>query len=394
MGLIAAVLLVLWAAGRLQLRNVTIHWSLLHIPAGLFLLLGILQFAGHLTLTPFGTREALIELASALIFFFLAGQLWAEASEKTWESLGLAVAAYAISLSLFAIVQFFSSQGLLYWVIHSKGNVFGPYVNHNDYAGLMEMLIPLGFCYALSRSPKSNKRMLLIFGVCGAMASVFLSGSRGGAISLVVEMALLGLLLWKWKAIRIPRERGVRGLVVAAAVGALFLVILPWGAWQHLATVEGLASTPDVTLGNRLAVSRDALQSLRDYPWLGTGLGSFETIFPQYQTFSTELVWHHAHDDYVEALTETGVVGGLIMLSALLLFGFLAFRNFPERLKHRLGWVQLGAAIGCCGLLVHSFSDFNLHIPANAAWFAVCVGLSTIPGSSRQTGEMPAGGPQ
>jgi hypothetical protein len=47
-----------------------------------------------------------------------------------------------------------------------------------------------------------------------------------------------------------------------------------------------------------------------------------------------------------------------------------------------------------CGLLIHSFVDFNLHIPANAAWFAVCAGLSTIPGSSRRVREMPIGGPQ
>src|SRR5439155_15560712 len=38
--------------------------------------------------------------------------------------------------------------------------------------------------------------------------------------------------------------------------------------------------------------------------------------------------------------------------------------------------IRLGAAIGCCGLLVHSFFDFNLHIPANAAWFAVLAGLA------------------
>jgi hypothetical protein len=42
-------------------------------------------------------------------------------------------------------------------------------------------------------------------------------------------------------------------------------------------------------------------------------------------------------------------------------------------------WLHLGAAIGVCGLLVHSFSDFNLHIPANAAWFAACCALAVFP---------------
>ena len=380
LALIAAVLLMLWAVGCVQRRTVVVHWSAVYLPAALFLLLGIGQFIGHLTLDPFGTREALIELMSDLVFFFLAGQLWTDASEKTRKSFGLAVVVYAISMSLFAIVQFFSSHGLLYWVIHTESFVFGPYVNHNDYAGLMEMLIPIALCYAFSRPLMSLERMLLLLGVGGLIVSVLLSGSRGGMISVVVEMAVLGALLWRLKKIQIIPKRGALGLMGAAGAAVLYLAITPMSTWQRLATVVGVVYRPDATLGDRLAVSRDALTALKDYPWLGTGLGTFEPVFPQYQTFPTDLVWNHAHDDYVEALMETGVVGGLLMLSALLLFLRLAFSNLPERLKHTGGWIQLGAALGCCGLLVHSFADFNFHIPANAAWFAVCVGLSTVPG--------------
>jgi len=42
--------------------------------------------------------------------------------------------------------------------------------------------------------------------------------------------------------------------------------------------------------------------------------------------------------------------------------------------------LRLGAALGCIGLLVHSLVDFNLHIPANAAWFAFCAGLAIARG--------------
>jgi hypothetical protein len=42
--------------------------------------------------------------------------------------------------------------------------------------------------------------------------------------------------------------------------------------------------------------------------------------------------------------------------------------------------LRLGATLGCIGLLVHSFSDFNLRIPANAAWFAFCAGLAMARG--------------
>ena len=68
----------------------------------------------------------------------------------------------------------------------------------------------------------------------------------------------------------------------------------------------------------------------------------------------------------------------------LLLFGGIqffrtAFGKLKERLESSAGWIQLSGAIGCCGLLVHSLVDFNLHIPANGAWFAVCLGLATVP---------------
>lgn len=379
LAVIAAALLVLWAIGCVERGTVRIHWSVLYVPAILFLLLGIAQLAGHLTLDRFGTREALIELSTDLVFFFLAGQFWAESSERSRKSFGLAVAIYAFSMALFAIIQFFTSHGLLYWSIHTQGFAVGPYVNHNDYAGLMEMLIPIALCYGLSRPLRSTQRLLVLLGVSGVCASVLLSGSRGGIISVLVELAVLGAILWRQKKVRFTSRKRSIGLVSAVGAASLFLVLIPTSSWQHMATIAGIATKPDTTLENRLIVSSDALSAVRDYPLLGTGLGSFKPVFTQYETFTTTLTWHHAHDDYVEGLMETGVVGAVLILAALFLFFQKAFSNLHERLMSAGGWVQMGTALGCCGLLVHSFSDFNLHIPANAAWFAVCAGITVMP---------------
>jgi len=261
---------------------------------------------------------------------------------------------------------------------------------------LMEMLIPVALCFAIYRSLRGSNQSLFILGVCAAIASLLLSGSRGGMISVAVEMVILGAVILRWKGgPGDVRRWSFIGLVVAAGLAALLLAVMPDSGWQRLASIAGLARKPDVTLENRLTVSRDALSELRDFPWLGTGLGSFNAVFPQYQTFPTDLGWNHAHDDYVEAVTETGIVGGLIILSALLIFGWLAFRNLPERMKSLQGWIQLGAALGCCGLLIHSFADFNLHIPANAAWFAVCVGVAVIPTVPTETKtRLPEGRPE
>jgi len=82
----------------------------------------------------------------------------------------------------------------------------------------------------------------------------------------------------------------------------------------------------------------------------------------------------------LEAAAETGLVGTVLILSALALFFRLAFRDLRHRLRFEDGWIRLGAAIGCCGLLLHSFFDFNLHLPANAAWFATLAALATTGG--------------
>lgn len=394
LAVIAAVLLVLWALGCAHSRVVTIRWSLLYVPAVLYLLLGVEQIARHLTLDPFATREALIKLATSFVFLFLAVQLSADASARLWKRFGLAVLIYSFSIASFAIIQYFTSYGLIYWKIAARGgDVFGPYVNHNNYAGLMEMLIPICMCYTLYRCLKNSNQMLLIFGVCGAIASLLLSGSRGGMISVAAEILILGLVIWRWN--KNPgnlRKWRVIGLVGAAGLAVVLFAVTPNSGWQRLASIAGVVQKPDVTLENRLTVSRDALAELRDYRWLGTGLGTFDTVFPQYQTFPTDLAWTHAHNDYVEALTETGIVGGFIILSGLLLFAWLVFRNLRRRTDDVQWWIPLGAALGCCGLLIHSFADFNLHIPANMAWFAVCAGISIAPVASARPKEGPRAG--
>lgn len=105
-------------------------------------------------------------------------------------------------------------------------------------------------------------------------------------------------------------------------------------------------------------------------------MGSFETIYTDYQTIPTDLVIDHAHDDFAEVLAETGLIGGLLILIGLGLFFKTTFR-MVRKLHSTASWIRLGADTGCCGVLIHSFVDFNLHIPANAAWMTACAALAT-----------------
>ena len=435
LAVVAWLLFFLWALACARRGSVRVFWSPLYLPAGFFFLVGVTQFAARVTIDPTATREALVKLSTCLLLFVLAGQIFSEgvspgsqvperAPRDGWGRVGTArgdflssaplrwtLIAYTFFLGLFAIFQFFSSQGLIYWRVPSPGWTFGPYVNHNHYAGLMEMLIPLAIAAALvafrqdgapGRSPAGGAlkggatsvraarmrgatippgrhpaALVLGFVLLIPIASLLLSASRGGFIALLAEALLAVVAIFACG----PRPaRPVFALLAGAtllASGLLFGWMAPRHVIQRLVRMGDGTHPPEVEFRARLTAARDALGILRDHPGLGSGLGSFEAAFPRHMSFATDLRWDHAHNDYAELLAETGLAGGAALACALVMFFGLAFRNLRARLRHPAGWMQFAAALGCCGILVHSFADFNLHIPANAAWFAACAAIAT-----------------
>jgi O-antigen ligase len=118
-------------------------------------------------------------------------------------------------------------------------------------------------------------------------------------------------------------------------------------------------------------MDRDSLKIFVQKPVLGWGLGTFPEIYSQFSTLFTNLQVGMAHNDYLQLLVETGALGFATMLWFLLTL----FRSAFKKLKHS-GFdanvaVTLAAVLGVSGILVHSFVDFNLQIPANATFFYV-----------------------
>src|SRR5258708_12505272 len=90
------------------------------------------------------TRDDFILGCAYFILFTLAATLFSHAQER-WSQFGRTITIYTLFLSLFAILQFLTAPDKIYWTIVPRwgGYIFGPYVNHNHYAGLMEMLVAL-----------------------------------------------------------------------------------------------------------------------------------------------------------------------------------------------------------------------------------------------------------
>jgi len=115
---------------------------------------------------------------------------------------------------------------------------------------------------------------------------------------------------------------------------------------RRLATVLEVSRLPEVGLDSRKAAILDSLHILRDHPWLGTGLGSFEVAYPGYQSLSSDATWDHADCDFAEVLAETGLVGALLVAAAIALFLRLAFADLRARLRVKRQLVCKRSTIG------------------------------------------------
>lgn len=377
MGIVIVLLALAWAVGRARAASLTLSWSPFFVPLTVALGLALVQLFAGLTLDAAATRESASKLAVYALLFFLGRQYFSAASSREVRRLGLVVTIYAFALALFAILQFFASAGLLYGVIKPRwgGYIFGPYVCHNHYAGLMEMLIPLGVALALTLRPGHPGRPLVLFAVLISIVSVLLSGSRGGVIGLLAEFVLLTLIVFRAQPASLERNRAlVAGFSLALLAGAAFFWLDPGGLWQRW---QQLSDSRELTANMRAQVSADTLRMARGHLAYGVGLGAFAAAYPAYQTVVTDNVIDYAHNDYAQFLAEGGMTAAVLSFISLVLFFRVVFRRLRERLEEPTGWLQLGAAISVCGILVHSLLDFNLHIPANAAWFAFSAALAT-----------------
>ena len=241
----------------------------------------------------------------------------------------------------------------------------GQYVNHNHYAGLMEMLTPLALALSLSKLVRGAPRMLAAFAAILMAASIVLSGSRSGTFSLIVELALL---FWITSQVRHRiRSRWALPLVVCC-----LLAFVAWigsaDLWRHFSDLQ------DAT---RPAILKDGLRMFRLKPIFGWGLGTFPTAYPAFRSFYTDLFVNAAHNDYLQALVETGAVGFSCVLWFVAVLYRHGLRQVTNWTHHWDGAVRIAALTGCTGLLVHSAFDFNLQIPANAALFLVLAAVST-----------------
>ena len=379
----SACLLVLWAVRQMLLPEMAVHPNPLFRPMLGFAALVLIQLALKRSVYPYKTfSDALLYFSYGTISF-LAAQVIRRGSHI--RKLGFAFTVYGAAVAAFAMLQSVSSAGKIYWTwtpVHG-GWIYGPYVNHNHYAGLMELLVPIPIVIALSKLSSVRTRMLAALAAALMAGTVLLSGSRGGLLALTIELAVLvGLTKIQRKTVK------VRVALSASLVAALG--IAAWiGGGEITSRLEsiGTETRQELSGGMRLNIDRDGLKMFSHRPVFGFGLGTFATAYPGFRSFSTTFFVNEAHNDYIQLLVETGIVGFGLMLWFLASFYRAAARKARGWETTVNGALALAAIVGCTGLLIHSFLDFNLQIPANAALFftfATLGAAAPIPESVRR----------
>ena len=276
-------------------------------------------------------------------------------------------------VSLLGIAEYFTASKL-YWTrsTPNDGMFFGPYVNPNHFAGFVELLLPMGMTLLAMRGVRRDLIPLAGLFTVLPIGALIMSGSRGGILSFLFEIALLLFVAWSLRARK--SRLGTFGFLVLAA-----LALVAWlGSGKAVEKFSHLRAG-EVTLARRWSMVKGTTDVFLAHPIVGSGLSTLVLAFPQYENMYDARVVDHAHNDYVEILADTGILGGLCALAFLILLFRQAVARIESEQGHFSRAFHVGALIACSGILMHSFVDFNLHITANYLLFLVNAGLATSP---------------
>jgi O-antigen ligase len=335
-----------------------------------------------LSLDPYATRMVILQV-SMLLVYFLATTIFTD-SPRRLRALVRTIAIFGFLLAVFGLTQSFTTDGSrVYWFRQlTQSTAFGPFINRHHFAGYMELALAIPLGLLVSGSVESYKRPLYAFAAVVMAMSLVATNSRGGIISLAGEIffvVLVASFSWRKKKDQ-PRSQRVRGALLRAGLAFGLVTVLVGGAvvisgpevfTRFLGTP--IAEDPTTGRGHFWSVTVDVIKA---YPFVGSGLGSFSAIYPRYDTRNGLYRLEQAHNDYLQTLSDGGIIGGVL---GIFFIAILFRRGFARRETHdkfRRG-VSTGALAGCFAVLIHSFFDFTLHTTANALLFLILAALAT-----------------
>ena len=289
-------------------------------------------------------------------------------------------------------------------------SVTGTFVNRNHLAGYLEMVLPLAVGLILSRIgffafrdvkargnwrqflPRLGGRSLAVNILLGLSVLVMAVGlvksqSRSGVFLLFFSFLLFAeIIIFHFSEAK-ERQRLSRNFINIS-----FLVILGFSLYLGLGNIVNRFMADDTLFrGGRTIFWGNVTSMIGDFPLLGTGLGTFASVYPLYEKNGFEMRLTHAHNDYLEAFSEVGLLGGVLLVAGIIFLMVRIFIVWRTRRSTEIKGLALGGFISLVVILCHSLTDFNLHIPANALLFTVILSLTAVTAFHKKSGGDPGG---
>ncbi len=283
-----------------------------------------------------------------------------------------------------------SPRILFYKKTYGLGSVTGTFVNRNHLSGFLEMAIPLAIGLVIARidlfsmakmkwrqkilymAEKGMARnLLLVFGILVMALAVIFSKSRSGVFILIMTFLMFFEMTVLFSRETRRRKRWTRNFLAVTFIGLTFLSL-------YIGIDAVLARFSRLQDQSRIDVWNNTVQIIGDYPVFGTGLGTFQWMLPLYEKHWQKAHFTYAHNDYLEYLSELGIVGFGLLVGGILFMLVKSFLIWRERRRHWVKGLAMGGIVAVVNMLIHSITDFNLHIPANMLLFAAVLALTWV----------------
>jgi len=324
--------------------------------------------------------------------------------------------------ALYGIMQTYSGSEHIWWFkkVFYRRDVTGTYINRNHFAGYMEMMIILAVCYTASLASRSkrqpltkpkrrklthrnrknslkkhlidfltaylaseqkfNKRAIILFAGVLMGVGLILSASRAGLFATAGALLCISLFFV------IKRNLRRQGLIVLGLFLLTSVYVLNIGIEYTASRFQSLGRS----LEFRTRWTETTLDMFNDFKLTGVGVGNFQHAYPKYQAAEDQQLFiRHAHNDWAQFLAEAGGIGFLLLIIGLGRYLYRTFKLWRRRRDPFAACLSLAPIGAFTALAIHSFFDFNLHLPANFLTFIAIAAIGNSALHLKQSRVMP-----
>ena len=338
-----------------------------------------------LSLAPIASLDAMINLTAAAMFYWIIRESSGYNGTRILTRSIAVMGAVAVLIAVLQPVLFPNGKVYGFWSpIYIEAHPVGPIISRNHFASWMLVGAPIAVGYLITHARtywvgtnavRMSVKMLtdtraLWVATCAALMGigVLISQSRAGLTGLSAA-AFVGLLTTR-------RHLGTKGRAGLVAATLLFAIAAWITANPSTGVLQRIQTTENDGWGGRPAIWSATLGMARQYPVTGIGLGAFEGAMPAYQTPPVTIIFNHAHNQYLQWLSEGGIVGAMIGL-ALFVTGYRLYSRRRSRDRGSLVHLREGALAALVGLAVQSIWETPLVTPTILWLAAAAAALAT-----------------